>query len=59
MAWLLPEIRVCGPDTVSQFTVRYHLAIPSPPERERAAVRAEAVASSDEARDETVRGKSQ
>src|SRR5499427_10484915 len=57
MAWLLPEIRVCGPDTVSQFTVRYHLAIPSPPEGERAAVRAEALASSEEARAEMMRGK--
>src|SRR5215471_21156989 len=57
MAWLLPEIRVCGPDTVSQFTVRYHVAIPSPPKGERAAVRAEALASSEEARAEMVRGK--
>src|SRR5215468_12671614 len=42
MLGLLPAIRLRGPATVAQFSMRYHLAIPSPPERERARVRGSA-----------------
>src|SRR5215813_11992955 len=47
MAWLLPESRIRGPDTVAQFSMPHHVdsvlaAIPSPPEGERVRVRGKA-----------------